>query len=127
MAAKGKKLARGVVVRDEDGNTHSFNAGDDVPGDLAKLVTNPTAWEDGAEDDEVVLDDKEGNESNPPGVAYTDGYTTMKVADLLRLAQERKIDLKGQSRKDDVVEALREADGPVTADEQELEDDDEDV
>lgn len=40
-----KKLSTYVHVHDADGNPHVFGPDDDVPADMAKLITNPKAWQ----------------------------------------------------------------------------------
>lgn len=39
-----KTLARHVHVHDEDGVSHVFGPGDDLPGWARKAITNPKAW-----------------------------------------------------------------------------------
>lgn len=48
-----KKLSTYVHVHDADGNPHVFGPDDDVPADMAKLITNPKAWEDSEKDDDT--------------------------------------------------------------------------
>ncbi|MBU8830835.1 hypothetical protein [Mycolicibacterium goodii] len=40
-------LATHVAVRDDEGVTHSFGPGDEVPEWAARRLTNPKVWEDG--------------------------------------------------------------------------------
>lgn len=40
-----KKLNTYVHVHDADGNPHAFGPDDNVPADMAKLITNPKVWQ----------------------------------------------------------------------------------
>lgn len=40
-----RKLTVHVHVHDAEGRSHVFGPGDNVPADLAKLISNPAAWE----------------------------------------------------------------------------------
>lgn len=46
-----KKLNTTVHVLDDEGATHVFGPGDDVPTWAAKKITNPHVWEGGDEDE----------------------------------------------------------------------------
>lgn len=61
--AKTKRLTGMVYLTDDDGNTVIYGPDDKVPAEAAKLITNPSAWEevDEAGDDpnaDVVSSDK---------------------------------------------------------------------
>ena len=56
-----KKLARTVTILDEDAGQYvTYQAGDEVPDNHAKLITNPNAWDEGEEEEE---------QKPPPGEA----------------------------------------------------------
>lgn len=45
-AAQKRELVSFVHVADENGVSHVFGPGDEVPGWAAEKVTNPKAWND---------------------------------------------------------------------------------
>lgn len=58
----GKKLKVSVTVRDpESGEATTYQAGDEVPADQAKLITNPDVWDEG--------DDQDDDQDEVPGDA----------------------------------------------------------
>ena len=60
----GRKLATYVHVHTEDGaNSKVFGPDDDVPADVAKLITNPKAWADSDEN----ADERSAEGEEPAG------------------------------------------------------------
>ncbi|MGI8425447.1 MAG: hypothetical protein ACR2M4_02395 [Actinomycetota bacterium] len=43
------KLSSYVTIHDKDGGSTTYGPDDDVPAEVAKLITNPAAWESGVE------------------------------------------------------------------------------
>ncbi|NEW40785.1 hypothetical protein GV794_01945 [Nocardia cyriacigeorgica] len=86
-----RKLAGYVHVHDPDGVSHVFGPDDDVPAELAKLITNPAAW--AAPEPTDVPDDE-------PSDAWT-------VADLRAYADLHGIDLGEATKKADILAAIK--------------------
>ncbi|WP_280201260.1 hypothetical protein [Nocardia cyriacigeorgica] len=91
----GRKLAGYVHVHDSEGVSHVFGPEDDVPAELAKLITNPAAWQiDQVEESESV-----GQDEDDPSEAWT-------VADLRAYAELHDIDLGDATKKADILAAI---------------------
>ena len=87
----GRKLAGYVHVHDSAGVSHVFGPDDEVPAELAKLITNPSAWQAEQDDDEP-----------------SDSWT---VADLRAYAELHDIDLGDATKKADILKAVTGDDG----------------
>jgi hypothetical protein len=86
-----RKLNTTVHIHDAQGQTlHVFGPDDEVPADLAKLITNPKVWAE---------TDAEGE----PSEAWT-------VAQLKAYADEHSIDLGDATKKADILAAIELAD-----------------
>ncbi|MFI6368703.1 hypothetical protein ACIBG0_38980 [Nocardia sp. NPDC050630] len=81
-----RKLIAHVHVYDDEGNSHVFGPGDDVPADVAKRITNPDAWEPESDNGE-------------PSESWT-------VADLKAYAELHEIDLGDATKKADILAAI---------------------
>ncbi|MCM6778036.1 hypothetical protein NDR87_30925 [Nocardia sp. CDC159] len=57
-----RKLNTYVHVHDGEGNTRVFGPDDDVPADMAKLITNPAVWQSN-KDDQADDEDEAGSRS----------------------------------------------------------------
>jgi len=89
-----KRLNTTVHVHVGEGDSRVFGPDDDVPADMAKLITNPAVWAD----DSAAAADSEPSES-------------WTVPQLRAYAEERQIDLGDATKKADILAALTEADG----------------
>jgi hypothetical protein len=130
-----RTLARSVNIHDpETGEFHVYEAGETVSSEVADLITNPWAWKDpdnvtpeGDSDIQVTAMSQEDAQAgadatatNPKGKSRggatpnteqpEDDYESMRVPDLVSLAQDRGVDLQGSTKKEDVIDRLREAD-----------------
>lgn len=85
----GRKLAGYVHVHDSEGVSHVFGPDDDVPAELAKLITNPAAWQ---------AEPAEQDDDEP-----SDSWT---VADLRAYAELHDIDLGDATKKADILKAI---------------------
>lgn len=63
--AKTKRLSGFVYVTDDEGNTHTYGPDDKVPAEVAKNITNPSAWE------EVDVDEDDPNADVVRGDQHT--------------------------------------------------------
>ncbi|HEY9415448.1 MAG TPA: hypothetical protein VIQ30_11865 [Pseudonocardia sp.] len=82
----GRKLAGYVHVHDSEGVSHVFGPDDEVPAELAKLITNPAAWQAEQDDD-------------APSLSWT-------VPDLRAYAELHDIDLGDATKKADILKAI---------------------
>ncbi|TLF72918.1 hypothetical protein [Nocardia cyriacigeorgica] len=93
----GRKLAGYVHVHDSEGVSHVFGPEDDVPAELAKLITNPAAWQTDPGAAEEVGQVEQGDDE--PSESWT-------VADLRAYAELHDIDLGDATKKADILEAI---------------------
>ena len=95
------RLRYTVFVPREDGSTAKFGPGDEVPEWARKLITNPIAWEDEAEEGEA--DEGDGGALSFPEGSPDESW---KVDELKAYAAERGIDLADATKKADILAAI---------------------
>ena len=103
-----KKLTTNVHVADENGQTHAFGPGDDVPDWAEKAISNPDVWE-GAESSDPARVSDPGNSGSV--AAAVDGVEDPKPRYELE-AEERDAEQKSSER------SPRASDGPADAGEE---------
>lgn len=96
------RLASHVVLRDERQELHVFGPDDDVPAWARKRITNPKAWESGADTAD------EGTPSPPPKGGPGSGKDAW-----VAYAAASNVDIDGAETRDDIVAALDAAGVPT--------------
>lgn len=92
------RLVTTVYVHDEDGQTHIFGPGHDVPDWAQARITNPGVW--GA----PVAEPPVGTAAFPEGEPSDE----WKLADLVAYAKQHGIDLVDAKRKSDILSTIEE-------------------
>lgn len=92
------RLVATVYVHDEDGQTHIFGPGDDVPDWARTRITNPMVWGG------PVAEQPAAAAAFPEG-APSDEW---KLADLAAYAKHHGIDLGDAKRKADILSMIEE-------------------
>ncbi|WP_418346174.1 hypothetical protein [Rhodococcus pyridinivorans] len=91
------RLVTHVHVHDKNGTSHVFGPNDEVPKWALAQITNPKAWADQPEPEDV-------------GPAYPEGDPSeaWKVPALIAYAHDKDIDLGDAKRKDDILKIILE-------------------
>lgn len=107
----GRKLAVNTTVIDDEGRGHTYAAGEVVPAEVAKRITNPKAWGSGAGEDEA----------DPESSGSGNSYAGLKVDELKAEIESRNVDreddakLSTEGKKADLI-AVLEADDQAAGD-----------
>lgn len=106
-------LTTHVAVRDDDGVTHSFGPGDEVPEWAARKITNPKVWEAG----EAPFSVDEGSDATggggdddlpPPQSGKGSGEDKWRA-----YADRKGVDVSDLQDRGDIIQRLRDRDVPV--------------
>ena len=92
------RLVATVYVHDEDGQTHIFHPGDELPDWARSRVTNPEVWGAGASEPRAEV------------AAFPDGEPSdeWKLGELTAYAKHQGIDLGDARRKGDILSMIEE-------------------
>ena len=113
-APKGK--GKGKPAKEESEEEESEDTKKPAPKGKGKAAPKKGAKGKPAEEDASSGDEEEGDDNK----AAVD-YSKMKLPELKKLAKERNVDIKGKTKKDDIVAALEEALGEEKEEEEEVE------
>lgn len=112
-----KHLNTHVHVFDDAGERHVFGPGDDVPAWAAKKITNPHVWAGGDGQTDTADSDADTSGGGEVAVPPMTGTGSGKEA-WARYAAARGVSVPDGARRDDIVQALRDAGVPVEPDEE---------
>lgn len=96
----GRTAMRKVHVREENGRKHTYEAGDEIPDDIAEYITNPGVW---IGEGEFVQEETENS------LHETDELSKLSIRQLAKLAQDKGVELPPNAKKADLLQALRDA------------------
>lgn len=88
-----------VYLSDAEGVPHHFGPGDEVPDWARKAITNPDAWDGAAEDK------SDGESDGPP----PQGGPGSGLKAWAAYAKKHDVEVKADSSRDDIIEALEKA------------------
>ena len=103
----GKKLAYHVTVPTEDGSYKTYGPDDDLPADVAKKITNPSAWEGGAAPVQAAA------ASSPPSDVPPRGGQGSGRDAWAAYAASKGVDVPAEASRDDIVAACEKAGVPT--------------
>ena len=99
-----------VAVQDDDGVTHSFGPGQDVPEWAAKQITNPKVWDhvpDDVDGDQSGEGSPSGDGDEPPPLAGPGSGRDPWAEYAAKFAD--KVEVSEDDKRDEIVAKLREA------------------
>ncbi len=107
-----KTLNSTVHVHNPKGETRVFKPGDDVPKDWAKLIDHDAAWDDDGVEEAPQRQAAPRDPGTPPPMSGMGSGAEVWAL----YAAEVDVDIPEGATRDQIVEAIKAADKPVTRD-----------